>query len=92
MSDLSHLSDAQVARLLARLLDGLAGKLEDDGHEYAPAVRDAGRIVADRFAPDTPADGCRRCHAPLTRKPLGRPRIYCHDCSPPRKSREKSIM
>ena len=79
MSDeLAHLPDSQVARLVARLLVGLADDLEHDGYyRHASAMRDAGQVVTDRFAPDTPAGGCRRCHAPLTRRPLGRPPIYC---------------
>jgi DNA-directed RNA polymerase subunit RPC12/RpoP len=36
-------------------------------------------------AAPAPADGCRRCGAPVEPVTFGRPRKFCERCSPPRR-------
>lgn len=77
----------------ARTLLWLAADLDRRGYAFSGVLRQIARQLATSPPPAADADGCRRCGAAIERLTRGRPRLYCRDCSPPRrKTPEKSTV
>ena len=60
----------------------LASELQKDQHPLAHVPSELARVVAD----GGPRTECKRCGGPVERVRVGRPRVVCESCRPPRRS------
>lgn len=77
------------AREVAVTLTAAAALLDERPDVPVGALRRAARLLT-LLAGERPADGCKRCDAPVEQQRMGRPRLYCQRCSPPRCKVEQS--
>jgi hypothetical protein len=69
-----------VTARLAGILLWVAQDLEErHAYQYAGAVRQAARRIAELEATEPGPNVCERCGARLDQKPLGRPRKFCSE-------------
>jgi hypothetical protein len=69
-----------VTAKLAGILLWVAQDLEErHAYQYAGAVRQGARRIAELEATEPGPNECERCGARLDQKPLGRPRRFCSE-------------
>ena len=66
------------------VLRWLAGELHADRHPLAHVPMELAAVVAD----GGPRTGCKRCGGPVEPVRVGRPRVTCETCRPPRRTPE----